>query len=416
MRAARGLACVAVIASLAMAVPPPVSAAESTRTSLSFIEALAAIPAATKAVQAARDVLSQARASHAVVASAEEQVRGEMDVATQARREAALVRTRADLAVVRAREGVADAARALYTSGGGVPSLAEVLLTADTPRGFTRSLVTRQYLSAAATDVLRRAEASGAAAMAAARIDGEARIRRDLAVDAFVAARAQRWEADAALADAQAKADAARAELKTLMRLTRVDRSDEYGKVKRCGDWLAKLLSRQGFEGENLREAWAIVMRESGGREDAVSVTNDLGLFQINTATWKSQPWFNRKMLLTRTYNAKVAHLLSDGGKSWYSWGLDGHGRPKPDAYVKVGWTPERIESSIVVPYIQWYANYPCRPADEPDLGLGLPVRPLADEGREDSALQEGGGVLAGTDTPVTSAQAADRDARRVLR
>ena len=70
---------------------------------------------------------------------------------------------------------------------------------------------------------------------------------------------------------------------RTLMRMTTVDRSDEYGRITRCGDWLTRLLSRSGYEGEDLREAWAIVMRESGGREDAVSATGDLGLFQINT-------------------------------------------------------------------------------------------------------------------------------------
>lgn len=157
------------------------------------------------------------------------------------------------------------------------------------------------------------------------------------------------------------------------MRITRADRSAEYGTVRTCGDWVTKLLSRSGFSGEDLREAWAIVMRESGGREDAISVSNDLGLFQINTTTWKTQPWFDRKALLTRGYNAKIGYLISRGGKSWYSWGLDGHGRPDPRAYVKAGWTPEHIRHSIVLPYIAWYQQYPCRPSYESDYPFRLP-------------------------------------------
>lgn len=184
----------------------------------------------------------------------------------------------------------------------------------------------------------------------------------------------------------------ARTDYRRLMRITKADRSAEYGRIKQCGDWLTKLLSRSGFEGEDLREAWAIVMRESGGRADAVSLTNDLGLFQINTATWRTQPWFDRALLLTKKYNAKVAHTLSRGGRTWYSWGLDGHGRPDARAYVKSGWSQERILDSIVMPYVQWYASYPCRPPGEKDLGLGLPARPLADEGK-DLVLQEGDGV-----------------------
>ncbi|NDA60142.1 MAG: hypothetical protein EBY56_09580 [Actinobacteria bacterium] len=140
--------------------------------------------------------------------------------------------------------------------------------------------------------------------------------------------------------------------------------SRDYRKIERCGDWLTKLLARVGFEGENLREAWAIVMRESGGNEDAISVTNDLGLFQINTFAWSGQDWFNRELLLTREYNAQVALMLSQGGKSWYAWGLDGQGRLNPGAYVNSGWSDEQI-NGLLDRYLRWYKSYPCRPAYE---------------------------------------------------
>jgi hypothetical protein len=69
---------------------------------------------------------------------------------------------------------------------------------------------------------------------------------------------------------------------------------------------------------------------------------------------------------------------------------------------VKAGWSDERIIGSIVMPYVQWYAQYPCRPAYEKDLGLGIPERPLADEGKDEFALQEGDGVRP-SDTPPTA-------------
>jgi hypothetical protein len=385
----------AVTVTALLAPASPIAATESSPT---FVEALAAIPEATAAVAAARVSLRQTRADAQVITELHQSTRMRLDAEQALARDAALARVRADAAAVAAQDAIDDAARAVYISGGGVPSLAEVMLTADTAEGFGRSLVTRAHLGGAAAQVIQRADAVRGDAQEAASAAAEALNRRDAAAEVEAVARADADEAAAALASAEAEVDRSRARVRTLMRITRADRSAEYGRVKKCGDWLAKLLSRQGFEGEDLREAWAIVMRESGGREDAVSVTNDLGLFQINTATWKAQPWFDRKALLTRKYNAKVAHLLSRGGKSWYSWGLDGHGRPNAGAYVNAGWTQERILSHIVRPYIQWYAQYPCRPADEPDLELGLPELPRSEI--DDPALQEGDGVRPSSQRP----------------
>ena len=367
-------------------------AAESTP---SFIEALSAIPDARAAVDTARTAMRESRAEYQVVADMAAGAAQVLAAETELARDAARARARADAAAQAARADVDDAIRAIYISGGGVPSLAEVMLTSTTAEGFGRSLVTRAYLSGAAAQVVQRAQVAADEAQEAASVAAAALNRRNAAADVESAARADADLAAAALAAAQAEVDRSRARVRTLMRITRVDRSAEYGRVKTCGDWLAKLLSRQGFQGEDLREAWAIVMRESGGREDAVSVTNDLGLFQINTATWKGQPWFDRKALLTRKYNAQVGHLLSRGGKSWYSWGLDGHGRPNAGAYVNAGWSQERILSHIVRPYIQWYAQYPCRPANEPDLDLGLPD--LSRSEIDDPVLQEGDGVRPAT-------------------
>jgi hypothetical protein len=376
------------VAPVANAAPGEIGGREQ---SLSFVEALSAIPGATDALAAARQAVAPSRERARVAQASARAATSSLQAASERVRDVVHARTRAELTVARTQATLEDAARAMYAAGGTAPSLAEVLLTSSTTVGFTTSLLTREHLLRASSVVVmdqrkaRRAGRDAAVALTGVRTDHIAS-----AEQASITSREAAMAAKA-LADAQRAVVRARSTLKNLMRITKADRSAEYGKVRKCGDWVTKLLSRSGFEGENLREAWAIIMRESGGREDAISVSNDLGLFQINTSTWKGQPWFDRKALLTRKYNAKIGHLISRGGRSWYSWGLDGHGRPDPRAYVNAGWTPEHIRRSIVLPYIAWYQQYPCRPAYETDYPFDLPT-PRSDEDSGEKSQFDGGG------------------------
>lgn len=127
-----------------------------------------------------------------------------------------------------------------------------------------------------------------------------------------------------------------------------------------CSNWLVRLLYRAGFRGENLREAWAIAMRESGGNEKSISSSQDYGVFQFNKPTWGSQDWWDDEAVLTREYNVAVAYRLSDGGRNWLPWGLDGQGRANPLVYQRSGWSPTQIEEWIIKPYVKWYNLYPC--------------------------------------------------------
>jgi hypothetical protein len=79
-----------------------------------------------------------------------------------------------------------------------------------------------------------------------------------------------------------------------------------------CLDKLGILLHRAGFRGENLREAWSIAMRESNGKEWAVSATGDYGLFQFNYSTWGNT--LNYSRILDGDYNAAQAFRISKGG------------------------------------------------------------------------------------------------------
>jgi hypothetical protein len=122
-------------------------------------------------------------------------------------------------------------------------------------------------------------------------------------------------------------------------------------KPKQCKNWLVKELHKVGFRGKDLREAWAIVMRESGGKADAISSTGDYGMFQFNYAAWHKQDWWNTDKLLTRSYNAKVAYKISQGGHTWYPWDIDGTGRHKGNY----------TSSSVYGKFVSWYKKYPCK-------------------------------------------------------
>ena len=119
--------------------------------------------------------------------------------------------------------------------------------------------------------------------------------------------------------------------------------------AKACHNTLAVALHDGGFRGENLKEAWAIAMRESGGRPDAISSTGDYGIFQFNRAAHSGQPWWNTKKLLTRDYNITVAYRMSKGGKWWGPWDLSGKGK-------HLGrYTPKSVGKK----FDYWYDRFP---------------------------------------------------------
>lgn len=119
---------------------------------------------------------------------------------------------------------------------------------------------------------------------------------------------------------------------------------------KFCNNVLVRRLYSGGFRGENLREAWAIAMRESGGNPKSVSPTHDYGVFQFNRAAWHKQSWWNASSLLTAPYNIKVAYRISKGGKTWYPWDIGGKGQ----------FLGRYSSASTHAAYKKWYAAYPC--------------------------------------------------------
>lgn len=94
-----------------------------------------------------------------------------------------------------------------------------------------------------------------------------------------------------------------------------------------CSNPTVRLLEQAGFSGRALRYAYGIVMRESKGNPRAVSPGGaDWGLFQWNRAAWSRAAWWDERQLLDGAYNASVAFRISQGGKTFYPWDINGRG------------------------------------------------------------------------------------------
>ena len=139
---------------------------------------------------------------------------------------------------------------------------------------------------------------------------------------------------------------------------TRIVLTSVKHKTKTCPNNLAVTLKKVGFKGEDLHEAWAIAMRESHGHPKSVSHTKDFGLFQFNKATWKGKDWWKRNKLLRAKYNARIAYKMSNGGETWYPWGLTGEGKANGKAYRAAGWSKQQVKQWIMKPYRKYYRQF----------------------------------------------------------
>lgn len=106
---------------------------------------------------------------------------------------------------------------------------------------------------------------------------------------------------------------------------------------------LKRLLYIVGFRGKHLKEAWAIVKRETNGRPLAHNKNrhtgdNSYGIFQINMIGYLGnarRDKFNLNSnaeLFNPVKNAEIAYYMSNGGKNWSAW----HGiNPKAKEWLK---------------------------------------------------------------------------------
>ena len=94
---------------------------------------------------------------------------------------------------------------------------------------------------------------------------------------------------------------------------------------------LVELLSAVGFEGQDLKEAWAIAKKESNGRPlahngNTKTGDNSYGMFQVNMLGELGvdrREQFGLKSnsdLLNPVVNAQIAYYMSKGGENWTAW------------------------------------------------------------------------------------------------
>ena len=143
---------------------------------------------------------------------------------------------------------------------------------------------------------------------------------------------------------------AAQAEVKKVSRLDELAATREQLKPRE----LKELLSLVGFEGKALKEAWAIVMKESTGRPkshngNSNTGDNSYGLFQINmigSLGEDRREKFNLEQnsdLWNPVRNAEIAYHMSNGGKDFGAWGIG------PNAY----------NGGTVGSFYKWLDQYP---------------------------------------------------------
>jgi hypothetical protein len=111
---------------------------------------------------------------------------------------------------------------------------------------------------------------------------------------------------------------------------------------------LVWLLEAVGFEGQDLKEAWAISKKESNGRPlafngNTLTGDNSYGIFQINminTLGEDRRTKFDLEHnadLFNPVKNAQIAMHMSNGGSDWTSWhiGKDAYTSSSGKHYAK---------------------------------------------------------------------------------
>ena len=111
---------------------------------------------------------------------------------------------------------------------------------------------------------------------------------------------------------------------------------------------LVWLLEAVGFEGQDLKEAWAIAKKESNGRPlafngNTLTGDNSYGIFQINMINTLGDDrrekfdLAHNADLFNPVVNAQIAFHMSNGGEVWKSWhiGKDAYTSTSGSHYAK---------------------------------------------------------------------------------
>lgn len=120
---------------------------------------------------------------------------------------------------------------------------------------------------------------------------------------------------------------------------------------------LVWLLEAVGFEGQDLKEAWAIAKKESNGRPlafngNTLTGDNSYGIFQINMISTLGEDRREKfdldhnADLFNPVVNAQIAMHMSNGGSDWTSWHIG------KNAYTSTS-------SGHYAKFQQWLSRFP---------------------------------------------------------
>jgi hypothetical protein len=120
---------------------------------------------------------------------------------------------------------------------------------------------------------------------------------------------------------------------------------------------LVWLLEAVGFEGQELKEAWAIAKKESNGRPlafngNTLTGDNSYGIFQINMINSLGEDrrekfdLAHNADLFNPVVNAQIAFHMSQGGEVWRAWHIG------KDAYTS-------SSGSHYAKFKQWLGKFP---------------------------------------------------------
>jgi hypothetical protein len=120
---------------------------------------------------------------------------------------------------------------------------------------------------------------------------------------------------------------------------------------------LVWLLEAVGFEGQDLKEAWAIAKKESNGRPlafngNSLTGDNSYGIFQINMINTLGEDRRTKfdlehnAELFNPVTNAQIAMHMSGGGRDWTSWHIG------KDAYTSTS-------GKHYAKYKEWLGKFP---------------------------------------------------------
>lgn len=129
-------------------------------------------------------------------------------------------------------------------------------------------------------------------------------------------------------------------------------------KEARCKDQVVHWILEAGFNGADVRVAWAIAQRESNGNPNESSYP-DLGLMQLNAPSWQGTKYWPSDVYDPVDNLRSVKKMVRD--KGWQPWGLrvSKGGDISYDFSSYSMWSSWQHQNWIVEPFERYYAQFP---------------------------------------------------------